>query len=143
MNGKIVSTYSPSATQPHPSSAIAASSESVDMISYGETEYAPFGNFRGYLDFLISSSCDDESKARFARWRSVISEAEAVCQSGIGEYINVAMVIWLVEITYSDYFKNWDKMADLFNAFVNHFKGLVQRDRNGVGCNIESYKEWL
>lgn len=137
------STYSPSATQPHPSSSIAATTEPIDLISYGETEYAPFGNFRGYLDFLISSSCDDESKAKFARWRGVISEAEAVCQSGIGEYINVAMVIWLVEIAYSAYFKNWDKLDELFDAFENHFKDLVQRDRNDVGCTIGSYKEWL
>jgi hypothetical protein len=138
------STYSPSEAQPQPSSATAANNEPVDLISYGVTEYAPLGNFKGYLDFLLSSSFDDESKAKFARWRSVISEAEdVVCQVGIDKYINVAMVIWLVEIAYSAYFKNWDKMGDLFNAFENHFKGLVQRDRNGVGCTIGSYKEWL
>lgn len=136
-------TYSPSSAQPQPSSTNAATTEPVNLISFGQTEYAPNGNFRGYLDLLISISCDKNSKAKFARWRSVISEAEAVCQSGIGEYINVALLIWLVEIVNSGYFKNWDKTDGLVDVFEDHFKGLVQRDRTGVDCIIGSYKEWL
>lgn len=135
--------YRPSAAQSQTLTSAAATAETVDLISRGEMEYAPLGNFRDYLDFLISDSCDDECKVKFAHWRNVICEAETVCQSRIVEYKNVAMTIWLSEIVGSAYFKNWDKIGDLFNAFENHFKSLIQRDRNAVLCSIGSYKECI
>ena len=137
------SIYIPSATQSQPTSPAAVATEPVDLISHGETEYAPSGDFRGYLDFLTSAACEDEIKTKFARWRSVLEETEIICRSGVSEYTNVAMVIWLAEIAGSAYFGNWDKIDDLFDAFENHFRGLIQRDRNGVGCTIGSYSEWL
>lgn len=137
------STYRPSTKQPQPPSSITAATEPVDLITYGEAEYAPLGNFRGYLDFLTSVSCDDESKAKFARWRYVISEAEATCQNGISEYTNIAMVIWLAEIAGSVYFKNWGMINDLFATFKKHFKDLAKGANGCIGCVIDCYDQWL
>ena len=135
--------YIPSAIQSQPASASAVATEPAGLISHGETEYAPLGDLKGYLDFLTSAAYEDETKAKFARWASVLGEAETVCRSGIRKYTNVAMVIWLAEIAGSEYFRNWDKIDHLFDAFESHFKGMIQRDRNGIGCAIRSYSEWL
>lgn len=138
------SAYSPRAVQPTPSvTATATSDEQIDLISHGEMKYAPLGDFQEYLDFLISSSCDDESRAKFSRWQKVISEAAAVCESGIEGYTNVAMVIWLVEIVCSAYFKNWKQIDHLFDTFEKHFKGMLKDENSCVSCSINSYDEWL
>jgi len=137
------SIYKPSSVQTQsivPSSKVP---NPVDLIKYGETEYAPLGNFRGYLDFLISVAYDDETKEKYARWRVVLEEAERVCQSSIKGYSNIALVIWLTEITTSSYFKNWDKIIDLFDTFEKHFKDLVEEAGDFVTCSIDSYSDWL
>ena len=137
------SIYTPSAAQTQSVAASSKSSKQVDIIAYGETEYAPRGNFRGYLDFLISVAYDDESKDKYTRWRVVLEEAERVCQSGIGGYSNIALVIWLTEINNSSYFKNWEKITDLFDTFEKHFKCLVEDSGDFVTCSIDSYGDWL
>jgi (2Fe-2S) ferredoxin len=119
------------------------STETVDLIAYGESEFALQNDFIGYLDFLISIIHDDVNTAKFAHWKEVISEAESVRQSGINEYTNVALVIWLAEVALSPYFKNWEKVREHFKAFESHFKCLIERDKNVVGCDIETYSVWL
>lgn len=136
-------TYRPIAVYSQTSNNIVGATDPVDLISYGKTEYAPLGNVIGYLEFLTSASCDDRNKAKFSRWCNVINEAEAVYQSGISEFTNVAMLIWLVEIAGSSYFEDWDKIYELFDVFEDHFKSMVQMDRDAVGCVIENYNEWL
>lgn len=137
-------TYTPSVAQTQSvADSSSKASKSLDLISYGETEYAPLGNFRGYLDFLISVAFDYESKDKYARWRVVLEEAERVCQSGIGGYSNIALVIWLTEITTSSYFQNWDKITDLFDTFEKHFRDLVEDSGDFLTCSIDSYSDWL
>jgi hypothetical protein len=136
------STYIPNITQSE-LPAIEVATETTTLISYGEMEYAPLGDFRGYLDFLISASCDNDEKVKFNRWKNTLNEAETTLQSGIDSYINVAILIWLTEIVASDYFKNWKKIFELFDAFENHFKKVVHTDKNAIKCFIESYNEWL
>lgn len=117
--------------------------ESIDIIAQGKSMYAPSGNFTGYLDFLTSKVCDDERKAKFARWKEVLNEAEVVRQNAINEYTNIAIVIWLAEIAWSDYFNSWEMISDILSAFENHFKTLLERDKSAVCCNIDSYDKWL
>ena len=136
------SIYTPSVTHTQ-SVACSDTSEATDLIAYGEKEYASLGNFRGYLDYLISVTCDDESKDIYSHWRSVLEEAERVCQGGIGAYTNIALLIWLTEITMSSFFKNWDKITDLFDAFEKHFKHLVEGSGDSITCSIENYSDWL
>lgn len=136
------SIYTPSVTHMQ-YVAYSDTSEPTDLIAYGEKEYAPLGNFRGYLDYLISVTCDDESKDIYSHWRSVLEEAERVCQGGIGAYTNIALLIWLTEITMSSFFKNWDKITDLFDAFEKHFKHLVEGSGDSITCSIENYSDWL
>jgi|GEM_PF-2280486 len=135
--------YRPVSVQPQLTKAVVASTEPVDLVAHGELEYAPSGDFTGYLDFLTSTVYDDESKAKFARWKEVLNEAETVRQSGISEYSNIAIIIWLAEIAWSDYFKNWKAIDDIFDVFESHFKGLMARDKNAVGCTINTYDKWL
>ena len=115
--------YQSIATQPQSTQGDVAPTVVDDLISYGESEYAQSGEFTGYLDYLTSMIFDSESKAKFFRWKEVLSEAVAARQSGIGGYLNIAIIIWLAEIAYSDYFKNWAAVDDVFDAFETHFKG--------------------
>ncbi|MFT9055622.1 MAG: hypothetical protein ABF449_03205 [Ethanoligenens sp.] len=135
--------YRPVVTQSQPTQAVSTSTEPIDLIAHGESEYAPSVDFTGYFDFLISTVYDDELKAKFARWKEVLIGAETIIQSGISKYTNIAVFIWLVEIAFSDYFKNWDAVADIFISFENHFKVLVARDKEAIGCAIDSYDKWL
>ncbi len=135
--------YRPVAAQPQPLQTTVTPTEPIDLIAHGESEYAPSGDYTGYLDFLVATVNDEESKLKFARWKEVLSEAEAIRQSGIDEYTNIAIIIWLVEIAWSDYFKNWDTVDDIFDTFEIHFKGLLESDIAAIGCAIDCYGKWL
>lgn len=115
----------------------------LDLITQGEKNYASDGDFSGYLDFLIMSLDDKESKIQFSRWRNIINEANSVLQSGISKYTNIAMVLWLAEIAGSKYFQSWDKANILFHAFESHFSSLILSNKAIVDCTIGSYNEWL
>ncbi|MCL2301506.1 MAG: hypothetical protein FWC27_15285 [Firmicutes bacterium] len=132
--------YRPGASQP---AAAAIPGEPIDLIACGETEYAPKGNFTGYLDFLSAAALDDETRAKFARWKETLREAEALSRGGLNKYTNIAMLLWLAEIAGSAYFKNWDRIGGLLAVFSGHFRDLLQRDRSTAECRLGSYAEWL
>ena len=115
----------------------------TNLISYGETEYAPQGNYKDFLEQLSRNSYDEDKKIKFARWANHLSEAESIIQTGIDEQTNLAILIWLSEITGSEYFKSWDKISELYNAFERHFKNMIHMDKNSVDCVIENYSDWL
>lgn len=117
--------------------------EIKNMKEIGITKYAPSGDFIGYLDFLTSAVFDVESKTKFKRWKNVLSEAEAVMQSGIKDYTNIETIIWLLEIAGSSYFDNWTKFDSLLDTFESHMKCLISRDMAAITCSIGSYIEWL
>lgn len=139
----IPSKYTPRNTNMQLPPDMTSATEPNDLFLRKEIEYVLNGNFRGYLDFLITISNDDDNKIKFARWKSILNEVETTIQIGIDEYTNVAILIWLSEIIGSNYFKKWDKISKLFNTFENHFKNLIQKDKNFISCIIGSYHEWL
>jgi len=120
-----------------------SSIEQINPILLGINKYALDGNYRDYLNFLISTSFDDDSKNKFAGWSDVINEAETIYKNGISDYTDVAIVIRLAEIVNSPFFKNWGEIVDLYNVFKVHFNNLIQRDRNSVVCSVGSYDELL
>ncbi len=136
-------TYTPKKKNDKYYIATSTISEPVDLIAYGEKEYAPLANFRGYLDFLISATYDNKCKEKYAKWKTVLEEAEKVCQEGISGYKNITLIIWLAEIVTSSYFSNWERITKLFDTFEKHFKGLVQDAGESVTCSINNYGDWL
>jgi len=133
--------YSPSANQGTlPVSSIKSFG---DMIAVGKSEYAPHGNYSGYLELLSSCSCDDNSKVKITRWSTVLGKAEAACLGGLSGYTDISILIWLAEIVDSAYFKEWDTVKSLFETVKDHFSNLITQDKMNVGCVIESYAEWL
>ena len=135
--------YRPVAAQPQPVQESATPVELIDLIAHGESEYAPSGDFPGYLDFLISKVYGDENKAKFACWKELLSEAEYIRQIGISQCSNISIIIWLAEIARSDYFINWDAVNEIFNAFESHFIELTRTDKNAISCTIYCYDKWL
>jgi len=118
--------------------------EPTDLIAIGESSYAPNGDFFGYLNVLTNAMLDVDVKAKFKRWHDVLSEATMVKRtSSLGGYTNIALLIWMAEIAWSDYFKEWDAVDDLFDTFESHFKGLIGQDKSAVVCSIDCYDSWL
>jgi hypothetical protein len=132
--------YQPLATQ---SQVVTTPPELADLLAYGESIYAPSGDYVDYLDFLIMNVCDKNSKIKFARWQKILNEAEAVKQGDISRCSDIAIIVWLAEIAWSDYFINWDAINDIFDTFESHFKELIARDKNAVNCTIDCYNLWL
>lgn len=136
-------TYLPVSPMPQPTRLDATSVEPEDIITHGESVYAPSGDAIGYLDFLTLAVYDEESKAKFTQWKEVINETEAIRKNGINEYTDIAIVIWLAELVGSVYFENWEALNSVFDSFQSHFKDLVERDRCAVECVINTYEKWL
>jgi hypothetical protein len=114
-----------------------------DLISLGKSDYAPNGDFLGYLNVLMNDVFDEDAKVKFLRWHDVVSKAEAVKQTSLSSCTDIALVVWLAEIVWSEYFKKWNAADELFATFENHFKDRISRDRGSVMCSIDCYDSWL
>jgi hypothetical protein len=135
--------YRPAVGEQSATEKVVAQTEPIDLITYGESEFAHSRNFAGYLDFLNTTVFDVDSKSKFARWKKILSEAEYVKQSGISDYSDIAIIVWLAEIVWSDFFKNWEAIYEIFDVFESHFKDLLARDKSIIRCDISSYEQWL
>jgi hypothetical protein len=111
------------------------------VIAFGESQYASLSDFEGYLNFLSPSASVYGTK--FSDWKRTLTEAMTLRQTGIGQYTNIAIVIWLAEILWSDYFKNWKSVVAIFGDFETHFKGLMETNKDAIKCEISSYDQWL
>jgi hypothetical protein len=120
-----------------------ASMEAIDVIAYGETEFADSVNFVGYLDFLYITAFDEDNKSKYKRWKEILSEAKNVNISGINDYSNIAIIIWLAEIVTSDFFKNWQAINENFSEFETYFTNLIVKDKSVIRCEINTYQQWL
>jgi hypothetical protein len=136
-------TYRPSATPAGPTQAEATHIEPLDLIVHGESRFAPSGDFSGYLDFLLSASCDEDSKPKFIRWKHTLGHAETVRKSGIDKYFDIAIVIWLAEISQSVYFKKWKSISGLYKTYENYFKGLIESNGKAISCEYDLFSEVL
>ncbi|MDD4590635.1 MAG: hypothetical protein PHG06_09455 [Parabacteroides sp.] len=114
-----------------------------ELIELGEKEFAPRNDYCGFLDAAISKTYNNYDKQRFTQWRNVLSEAERVIQTEKITCTDVAILIRLAEIADSDYFRNWDKIDELFYTLDSHFTELVRTFKESVTCVIGSYPEWL
>jgi hypothetical protein len=114
-----------------------------NLISLGKSSFAPKGDFLGYLSVLLRDVFDEDAKVKFLRWHDVLSQADAVKRNSLSSFADIALIVWLAEIVWSEYFKDWFAIRNLFDTFESHFKCLVDRDKDSVMCSIDSYDNWL
>jgi hypothetical protein len=136
-----VSTFNSNSSSTNDANYISPTEEK--LITFGEKGFAPENDYCGFLDVVTSKANDDYDKQRFTQWSNVLTEAERISQTDIGTYTDVAILIWLAEIAGSDYFRNWNKIDELFYILDSHFTELVRDAKESVTCIIDSYSEWL
>lgn len=115
----------------------------VDLIAQRNALFASSENWPAYLDLLDKSAFCEEDKSRFKRWCGTLSEAEIFTRHETEHYNNLALLIWVIEIANSYYFKDWLFTSSLLTDLNKYFAKLVRRDKSKVICSIKNYREWL
>ncbi len=108
------------------------------LIEQGKTDYAPLGDWRGFLQYLIESS-NKTDKQRFQRWEKVL---DVVC-SDVNSIYDIAFVVWFSEISNSIYFREWKAIQAIADSLCQRFIFLDGIEKNNIVCSIEEYSEWI
>jgi cytoskeletal protein CcmA (bactofilin family) len=115
-----------------------------NVSSTGNTsEFSRDGDWLEYLDWLIDNSLVESAKNRFLSWKETLSKADGLIRTGISDYRDLKLLIWIADIASSDYFHEWSQVQSLFKAIDQHFAFIVSVDITSLLCQLESYSELL
>jgi len=91
-------------------------------------ESAKFKNnndYSGYISTLIKYS-EDYTRKRLKKYLNVLKTVEMAIPSSISELRDVALLIWLIEISQSVYFKSWNTITEWTTAVLGHFQNMAE-----------------
>ena len=107
------------------------SNSSTKALSKESVKYAQNNDYSGFLSKLMKIS-DETMKARFAHYCTVLKAVEIAYPTSIFEFKDAALLIWLIEISNSDYFKDWPKIKEWTESVLSHFKDMAEGKSFGV-----------
>lgn len=107
------------------------SSNRTTELSKETVKYAQNNDYSGYLSSLMKVP-DASAQKRFSKYASVLKAVEIAYPSSISEFKDVSLLIWLIEISQSEYFKGWNKVTEWTNAILNHFKDMADGKVDGL-----------
>lgn len=132
--------YEPSTT---PVTKDALATRTTEQVEQAKTKFTPSNDWRSYLDYLIESAKLKSNKRRFIRWRNTLDEAHSASANNFEDCYDISMIIWLAEISCSDYFSEWKDLRKTLDSFGAHFIFLQSIQKQSLVCSIDSYAEWL
>lgn len=110
---------------------------------HNEIDFALSENWSACLDMLVEFADCESEKEKYKLWKKTLSDVDSLVRNGISGCRNVALLIWITEITYSSYFNKWLVIEMLFTSLNRHFVALVKTDKASIVCSIENYNELL
>ena len=109
-----------------------ASDKEMTELSKESEKYAKNNDYSGFLSELMKTS-DGKAQVRFAQYRTVLKTVEMAYPKSISEFKDAALLIWLMEISTSNYFKDWTKIKKWTECVLLHFQEMV--DEKSFGLN--------
>lgn len=108
-----------------------AGSREISELSRESIKYAQNNDFTGFLEKLLMIP-DELAKKRFKRYIGVLKAVEMAYPSSLVEFRDVALLIWLIEISNTDYFKGWNQIIEWTEAVRDHFINMAEGKMVGV-----------
>lgn len=99
-------------------------------LSKESAKYAKNNDYSGFLSKLMKNP-DEKMKLRFGHYLTVLKAVEMAYPASISEFKDVALLIWLIEISNSDYFNGWPKIKEWTEFVLSHFKEMAEGKSSG------------
>ena len=100
-------------------------------LSKESAKYRKNNDYSGFLSTLLKTP-DKSMKARFSHYLTVLKAVEMAYPEKISELRDAALLIWLIEISNSDHFKDWPKIKEWTEFVLSHFKEMAEGKPFGV-----------
>lgn len=101
-----------------------SSSSGSSELTKESAKYAKDNDYSGFLSQLMKTP-DEKLQKQFSRYLSVLKAVEMAYPSSISEFKDVALLIWLIEIENSVYFRDWDKVTEWTDSVLSHFRNMA------------------
>lgn len=116
-------------------------------------KYARKNDYAGFLSELMTHA-DASMKRRLSRYLSSLKAVESSYPAGISALTDTALLIWLLEISHSEYFRNWHLIQDWTAALLTHFREIAEENTEQlrepkpaaklpIQCSVDGFPEWL
>lgn len=99
-------------------------SESKVKISTESAKYEKNNDYAGYIAALIKNS-EGPIQKQLKKYLTVLKAVEMAGPSSISEFRDAALLIWLVEMSNSDYFRGWSTISEWTEVVLTHFQNVA------------------
>ncbi len=100
-----------------------ASGEAIGFIS-SSIEHVTCNDYEGFLLELMGDS-NGHTQELLDRYLSVLKTVEKALPHSVRKLRDVSTLIWLLDLSHSEYFKGWNKIAEWTDLISSHFKNMA------------------
>lgn len=94
-------------------------------LSKESMKYALNNDYGGFLDKLQLSP-DPIMQSKFAKYKKLLISVDQAYPSSVSEFRDVALLIGLMELVNSEYFRDWEMPKKWLGAVKKHFENMAQ-----------------
>ena len=99
--------------------------QSTIQISAESAKYEKDNDYAGYIAALIKNS-EEPVQKQLKKYLTVLKAVEMAAPSSVSEFRDAALLIWLVEMSNSDYFKGWNTISEWTETVLTHFQNVAE-----------------
>ena len=99
---------------------------SGSAVSTESASYAMQNDYSGFLSELMKRS-DASAQIRLGRYLSALKAVDLAYPAAVSEFRDAALLIRMIEISHSDYFKDWPKVKEWTDAVLSHFRKMSEK----------------
>lgn len=91
-------------------------------------EVASYAQKNDYTSYLrkLSSIPGIDAVGKFDRYLSVLNSVDAAYPSAIDDFTDISVLLWLIDIIRSDYFKDWPTIVKWTEEIKKHFELMAE-----------------
>ncbi len=89
------------------------------------SKYRDSNDYRGVINKLLEVS-DERTAKVYSRFLNTLNYVEEAYKSQFSGFADIADLLWLIEASTNDYFKDWPTIQQWTNALRQHFVEIVE-----------------
>ena len=102
-----------------------ALSEPTVKFTAESVKYEKNNDYSGYIAALIKNS-EETVQKKLKKYLTVLKAVEMAAPSTISEFRDASLLIWMVELSHSEYFKGWNTIVEWTEAVLTHFQNVAE-----------------
>ncbi len=102
-----------------------STSGDTNEVSKESAKYMKGNDYSGYLSSLIENT-EKSAEKRLKKYMAALKAVEMATPSSISEFRDVALLIWLIEMSQTRLFNGWNTVTEWTEAVLNHFRNLAE-----------------